>query len=130
MKYVSKVVTYDNTFVINIGHNTPNYEEDKIYRIGDAIVEQILDSIDCDDIETDNVQLTIGKNTSKVTFDIWARFTGYKTNSGTIKFSHNGSMNNKKFGESLKDLGVDELLDWEDFWVYSINPSEGDIEHD
>ena len=45
-KYVSKVVTRDNSVVLSVG-TLSEYSEDKLFTIGDAVVEAIIESTNC-----------------------------------------------------------------------------------
>ena len=88
-KYVSKVVTRDNSVVLSVG-TLSEYSEDKLFTIGDAVVEAVVESTNCSDLEADTVQVRIERKKITVVFDLRARFVGTVASSGNLKFSENG----------------------------------------
>ena len=83
-KYVSKVVTRDNSVVLSVG-TLSEYSEDRLFTIGDAVVEAIIESTNCSDLEADTVQVRIERKKITVVFDLRARFVGNVASSGNFK---------------------------------------------
>jgi hypothetical protein len=128
-KYVSKVVTRDNSVVLSVG-TLSEYSEDKLFTIGDAVVEAIVESTNCSDLEADTVQVRIERKKITVVFDLRARFVGTVASSGNLKFSENGELNTAKFTKILESVDIAKYINWEEFEVYPIDPLDGDIERD
>ena len=128
MNCVSRVLTFDNTIAFEI--DTDKYSEEQIFSIGDKIADYVLECIVCNDIETDNVQVSIGKDKVTVSFDLMAYFYGYKKADGHITFSENGEFKVSEFTKLVEDsLDMIELV-WEDVFIPDLEPLDGEISYD